>query len=118
MSTRAIGVLSAPVDPKFKKLRRPDPSAEDPDPVTIDEFVGQWITLLAAPHTLIGFGVAFVAFRVFDVFKPVGIGKLQDLRGGWGIMMDDVGAGLAGAVLVYILNVILPSVMGSPWPLS
>ena len=113
-STRAIGVLAASSDPKFKKLRRPDPSAEDPDPVVIDEFVGQWLTLLAAPHTIPGFAVAFVMFRLFDVVKPFGIGKLQNMRAGWGIMMDDVGAGMAAAVAVYLVRFFLPTFMEMP----
>ena len=116
LSTRAIGVLAAPKDPKFKELRRPNPTAEDPDPVTIDEFVGQWIALLTAPHTIIGFGVAFLAFRFFDIFKPLGINWLQTKRAGWGIMLDDVGAGMAGAVVVYIVGLLIPSWMGSTWP--
>jgi phosphatidylglycerophosphatase A len=52
------------------------------------------------------------------VFKPLEIGKLQDLRAGWGIMMDDVGAGVAGAVVVYVLRMLLPNLMESSWPLS
>lgn len=117
LSTRAIGVLAAPLDSKFKKLRRPDPSVGDPDPVTIDEFVGQWIALLTAPHTIIGFGLGFIFFRLFDIVKPFGIRKLQELPSGWGIMLDDVGAGFAGATCVYVLRMLVPSVMECPWPL-
>ncbi len=110
-STRAIGVLSAPKDPKFAKLRRPNPTPDDPDPVTIDEFVGQWIALLAAPPTLAGFAVAFVMFRLFDVIKPFGISKLQAMPAGWGIMMDDVGAGVGTAIVLLALSYLFPALL-------
>jgi phosphatidylglycerophosphatase A len=108
LSSRAIGAFRVDTDPKFAALRRRDQTADDPDPVVIDEFVGQWITLLAVPHTLPGFVAAFVVFRVFDILKPLGIKALQALRGGWGIMLDDLAAGLWGAVLLVIVFKVLP----------
>lgn len=111
LSSRAIGAFRVDTDPRFKSLRRRDQKAEDPDPVVIDEFVGQWITLIAVPHTLLGFAAAFVVFRVFDILKPFGIKALQDARGGWGIMLDDVAAGLWGAVLLVIVFRVLPPLL-------
>jgi phosphatidylglycerophosphatase A len=110
-STRAIGVLSAPRNTKFKSLRRPNPTPDDPDPVTIDEFVGQWIALLAVPHAIMGFAAAFVMFRIFDVVKPFGIDKLQSLPAGWGIMVDDVGAGFGAAVVMLIIGYFFPALL-------
>ncbi len=106
LSDRAIGAFEVISDERFASLRRPDPKREDPDQVVIDEFCGQWITLLAVPHTLAGFAVAFVVFRVLDILKPLGISKSQNARGGWGVMIDDLLAGALGAVLLTLMTVL------------
>lgn len=66
----------------------------DPGFVVIDEVAGQWITLLFSPvdwrHALI----ALVLFRLFDIVKPFPVRRLERLPGGWGIVFDDVAAGL------------------------
>lgn len=67
---------------------------EDPGFVVIDEVAGQWIALLLSPvdwrHGLI----AFVLFRLFDITKPFPARQLEQLPEGWGIVFDDVAAGL------------------------
>ena len=65
--------------------------------INIDEIVGMWLALLFLPAGLSWAWTAgaFVLFRVFDVLKPFPIGKSQELPRGWGVMMDDVLAGLA-----------------------
>ena len=67
---------------------------EDPGFVVIDEVAGQWIALLGSPtdwrHALI----ALVLFRLFDITKPFPARQLERLPGGWGIVFDDVAAGL------------------------
>lgn len=109
LSFRAIGAFEVPQDLQFKSLRRREQTLHDPDPVVIDEFVGQWIALAAVPHTIIGFAAAFFVFRFFDIIKPLGIKSIQDARGGWGIMLDDLAAGLWSAViLAAIFKVALP----------
>lgn len=74
----------------------------DPGKVVIDEVAGQWITLLVAqPTTWVGWLVAFLLFRLFDIWKPGPVDKLQQLPGAWGVMSDDLLAGLfAGLVMV------------------
>ncbi|HEY1648619.1 MAG TPA: phosphatidylglycerophosphatase A [Terracidiphilus sp.] len=66
----------------------------DPGFVVIDEVAGQWITLLFCPpdwhHALI----ALLLFRLFDITKPFPIRRLERLPEGWGIVFDDVAAGL------------------------
>jgi len=79
--------------------------------VVIDEWVGQWITLLPLiylgryemPLMILG----LILFRFFDIKKPFGIYQLQELPGGWGMMADDVLAGLYGAGLLYLSTFIL-----------
>jgi phosphatidylglycerophosphatase A len=66
----------------------------DPGFVVIDEVAGQWITLLFSPpdwrHALI----ALALFRLFDITKPFPVRSLERLPEGWGIVFDDVAAGL------------------------
>jgi len=75
----------------------------DAGPIVIDEVVGQWITvagLAATPMVLIG---GLFLFRVFDVFKPFPAGRSQRLPGGWGIVADDVIAGIYAAIALRVL---------------
>jgi phosphatidylglycerophosphatase A len=99
-------------DHKFTALRRPNPKKQDPDPVVFDEFIGQWITLFAVPHTILGYIAAFFVFRFFDILKPLGIGKTQKAPGGWGVMLDDVLAGIAGAIVFYVALKFWPGLLG------
>ncbi|MBQ8530815.1 MAG: phosphatidylglycerophosphatase A [Parabacteroides sp.] len=74
---------------------------EDPSRVVIDEMVGVWIALLAAPAGHIGYALAaFALFRLFDIFKPLGIRKMESLKGGLGVMMDDILAGIYSFILL------------------
>ena len=66
----------------------------DAKPIVIDEVVGQSLALLFVPHTPLAFLAAFVLFRAFDVLKPLGAREIQRLPGGWGVVADDVVAGL------------------------
>ncbi len=66
----------------------------DPSEVTIDEVVGQWIALLFLPKTLTVVSIAFISFRVFDILKIEPVNQLQKLPKGYGVMMDDVMAGI------------------------
>lgn len=76
---------------------------EDPGLVVIDEVSGQWITLAGATHlTWKSWLLAFVLFRIFDVLKPPPARQFESLPGGVGIMMDDVMAGLYGALVLYV----------------
>lgn len=74
---------------------------EDPSRVVVDEMVGVWIALLAAPagHVWYALG-AFVVFRLFDIFKPLGIKRMEKLSGGVGVMMDDILAGVYGFIVL------------------
>jgi len=75
----------------------------DPSCVVIDEWFGQGVTLLVAPHTLLGGGLAFVFFRFFDILKPPPIRWFERAPGGFGVMLDDAGAGLMAAALLYVV---------------
>jgi phosphatidylglycerophosphatase A len=66
----------------------------DPGFVVIDEVAGQWITLLFTPADWRHGLIALVLFRLFDITKPFPIRRLERLPDGWGIVFDDVAAGL------------------------
>ena len=66
----------------------------DAKPIVVDEAIGQSIALLFVPHVWWAFALAFVLFRVFDVWKPLGANQAQKLPGGLGIVADDVIAGI------------------------
>jgi len=66
----------------------------DPGFVVIDEVIGQWIALLGSPADWRHGLIALVLFRLFDITKPFPVRRLEGLPGGWGIIFDDVAAGL------------------------
>jgi len=75
----------------------------DPAWIVIDEVVGQWLTLLAAPFNFFGYAVAFVLFRLFDIWKPWPVSWAdRKLTGGFGIMADDVLAAIYAALVLLI----------------
>ena len=72
----------------------------DPSEVVIDEAVGMGISLFMLPHNLVLYLLAFFLFRFMDIFKPSFIYRIQNFPGGWGIMLDDVLAGMFTFALV------------------
>lgn len=79
----------------------------DPGKVVLDEFVAMPLCFIGwerwtaiAPNWAI-FATGFALFRLFDILKPFGISKLQDLPGGWGVTMDDIAAALAACVTMH-----------------
>lgn len=77
----------------------------DPGRITIDEFAGQAIALLAVPRDPLSLGLAFLLFRIFDAFKLPWVRRhVETLPGGWGVTLDDTVAGiLARLVLIPLL---------------
>lgn len=66
----------------------------DPGFVVIDEVAGQWIALLGCPADWRHGMIALILFRLFDITKPFPARQLERLPAGWGIVFDDVAAGL------------------------
>ncbi len=75
----------------------------DPGRIVIDEVCGQLVALAFLPPGWLQAGISFALFRFFDIIKPWPIRKLEKLPAGWGIMADDVGAGLAAAAVARLL---------------
>ncbi|MBO6520800.1 MAG: phosphatidylglycerophosphatase A [Rhodospirillales bacterium] len=87
----------------------------DPGPVVIDEVAGQWLAMLplAAGLTWQAVLIAFVLFRLFDIWKPWPISWAdKSISGGFGVMFDDILAGIAAAACLYGLSVTMPRLLG------
>ena len=67
---------------------------KDPGRVCVDEFAAYFIAVAFLPKTAAYAVAAFILFRIFDILKPFPAGRSQRLLGGWGIMADDVVAGV------------------------
>jgi phosphatidylglycerophosphatase A len=76
---------------------------KDPARVVIDEVAGMCVSLLFVPVTLKYVIAALILFRFFDIVKPLFIRKIEKLPGGWGIMLDDVLAGIYANILLQIV---------------
>jgi len=79
----------------------------DPGDVVIDEVVGQWLVcLLIVDNNHIGqYFLALLSFRVFDIMKPWPISIFDKRHDAYGVMMDDVVAGIMGAAVFYAVNI-------------
>lgn len=85
----------------------------DPGECVIDEFAGQWLAIALAafaaylenePMSVAAYFLAFVLFRLFDVAKPWPVSKAEELKGGFGIMADDLVAGLIAGGVVFLIT--------------
>ena len=101
--------------PSINRLERQ--WGEDPSRVVIDEVAGVWVVLLGVPHAALAGGSpvplwgwvlsAFILFRFFDIVKPLGVRKMESLPGGWGVMADDLLAGVYGYIILLALTLFL-----------
>jgi phosphatidylglycerophosphatase A len=112
----AEGDRLTPTAAAAKAVFQPSPrSHPDPSIVVIDEMVGMWISLLLIKPSVLSFTSAFIAFRVFDVLKPQPAGWLERLPGGWGIMLDDVVAGIYANVAVRVILFVTAITLGTAY---
>lgn len=90
-----VGIWSATmVEPHWGK---------DSSRIVIDEAAGMCISLLFVPVTVKFLVAGLLLFRFFDIVKPLYIRKAESLRGGWGVMMDDVLAGIYTNILLQVI---------------
>lgn len=110
MLTLAITVIGVFEVNKYEKTT----GVHDQQHIVIDEAAGMWLSLLIAYSTAIAVNYpyaellaavfSFAAFRLFDIWKPSTIGWIdRELKGGLGVMLDDVLAGIAGGLLAALL---------------
>ena len=101
-----LGVWSAGV--VERDLGRTDPGA-----VVIDEVAGMLVTLLWVPVGWMGIVVGFLVFRILDIIKPFPVRTVERLPGGWGIMADDVAAGVYAQIVVRFALWVAPDIMSA-----
>ena len=80
---------------------------KDPQFVVIDEVAGQWIALLFCPADWRYGLICLILFRIFDITKPFPIRRIENLPAGWGIVLDDVAAGLYALGVASLLRIFL-----------
>jgi phosphatidylglycerophosphatase A len=76
---------------------------EDPKEFVWDEVIGMWITLIGHAFGWKQMLFGFLLFRFFDIFKPLGIRRLEKYQDGWGVMLDDVAAGVCANVCLWVI---------------
>lgn len=105
-------VVSIPVSSRMEKFYGRDPGC-----VVIDEVVGMQVILLGAAGVGIWGGLAaFFVFRVFDVLKPFPVNRSQKLPGGWGVVVDDLLAGVYSRLVMVLLSMLVPTLgRFAPW---
>ena len=85
---------------------------KDPQIVVIDEVLGAWVAFAAAPVVNLNWCfAAFLLFRLFDIWKPWPIRRLESLPGGIGIMSDDLLAGAYAAIVIIAVSRLVPGLL-------
>ncbi|HEY4934540.1 MAG TPA: phosphatidylglycerophosphatase A [Terriglobales bacterium] len=92
----AIGIPAATLEARGCRKK-------DPQHVVIDEVAGQLVTLIACPILWKPLLAGFILFRAFDIVKPPPIRSLEKLPEGTGIVVDDLGAGIYGLIVMQVL---------------
>ena len=76
---------------------------KDPQRIVIDEILGIFVALIAVPLNWKTIAAAFVLFRLFDIWKPLGVRKMESVGNGWGVMLDDLLAGIYANIVIRII---------------
>lgn len=72
--------------------------------VVIDEVLGMCVSLLLLPINLFTLSAGLILFRFFDIAKPLYIRRLENLKGGWGVMLDDLAAGIYSNIVLHVIG--------------
>ena len=84
----------------YERITDPDP---DPQYIVVDEVCGIFVTFMLIPMTWASAILGFVLFRLFDVFRPFPVRSLERIPRYWGIMADDLGAGLYAWIILFVI---------------
>lgn len=76
---------------------------KDPAECTVDEFVGMWISLILLPKDIVIIAAAFFLWRILDIVKPFPASRLEDIKGGWGVMLDDVMSAVYSLIIMHLI---------------
>lgn len=99
-------ILGVGIGTKFESIY-----GKDPKECTVDEFVGTWISLLFVPKKIWFLLLSFIIWRALDIIKPYPFNKLEKIKGGWGIMLDDAALGFIALILNHILINLLKTIL-------
>ena len=81
---------------------------KDPSEVIVDEFLGQSIPLLFIVNfNIYEVLIAFVTFRFFDIYKVYPINKMEDLKGSYGVILDDIVAGIYSLIILMLYKILI-----------
>ena len=81
---------------------------KDPSEVIVDEFLGQSIPLLFIVNfNIYEVLIAFVTFRFFDIYKIYPINKIEDLKGSYGVILDDIVAGIYSLIILMLYKILI-----------
>ncbi len=80
---------------------------KDDQRIVIDEIMGFLVTMLWIPGTLTTIICGFILFRLFDIVKPFPIRRLEEVRGGYGVVLDDVMAGVYANIALHIITALV-----------
>jgi phosphatidylglycerophosphatase A len=113
VSGLALGLVGVPAATRVARVLR----AKDPGVIVVDEFAGQFLASAPIPlfrpfspaEEWVVWIASFLLFRLFDIWKPGFIRRIQDLPEGWGIVVDDVAAGIAAAAVIALALLVLRS---------
>ncbi len=86
----------------------------DGSPIVIDEVIGQMIALFMAPHNILAYLIGFMLFRAADIVKPQPARKWEKFHGGYGIVADDIAAGVYAAIVLQLIIVLFRK-LGAGW---
>jgi len=95
----AVTIIGIPAATRVARASR----LTDPQSVVIDEVAGQLVSLIAVPLSWKTFLAGLILFRVFDILKPPPVRQLERLPEGFGIVADDLGAGLYALVVMHLM---------------
>jgi|TARA_B100001079_G_C16324985_1_gene476379 phosphatidylglycerophosphatase A len=88
------------------KLIEKELAVHDPGEIVIDEWVGQWIALWFIELSLFWGLITFCVFRIFDIWKPWPVNKMDLISNGWGVMLDDVAASIYTVLFIQTIRFI------------
>jgi phosphatidylglycerophosphatase A len=91
----------------FSSLAEDIYNKKDDRRIVIDEVVGVWVSIAFLPKTFTFLFLGFLFFRIFDIGKPLFIGEVQKIKGGLGITIDDVIAGMFTNIILQILKFVI-----------
>ncbi|HEV8538491.1 MAG TPA: phosphatidylglycerophosphatase A [Bacteroidota bacterium] len=110
--SRAIGHrLTSSAAATKKIFQHNTHSTPDPSIIVIDEIVGMWVSLFLLPKSIWIICTAFCLFRAYDIMKPPPARQLEKIPDGWGIMLDDVAAGIYANLTVRLVVLLFPRVL-------